>query len=229
MNIANTAPRRGFETLFEVEGSHKPNLLVFDACMNKSVMKVKVLWSAREFRTWLENNHDQAQALWVGFYNQRARKKSITYREAVDEALCFGWIDGVRQSVTETTYTVRFTPRKPRSYWSAVNLRRFAELTQLGRVVPPGLTAFEKRSKESGRYSFENRPRKLEIAYEEQFRANAKAWEFFRAQAPWYQRTASFWVASAKKEETRIKRLGTLIADSERGRRIEQLTPKSKK
>jgi uncharacterized protein YdeI (YjbR/CyaY-like superfamily) len=192
-------------------------------------MKVTVFLSALEFRTWLEKNHDQVQEMWVGFYNQRASKKSITYREALDEALCFGWIDGVRKSVNQGTYTVRFTPRKPRSYWSAVNLRRFAELTRLGRVASPGWKAFEKRTEDSGRYSFENRPRKLDAAYEKQFRASPKAWEFFQAQAPGYRRTASFWVVSAKKEETRVKRLAVLIADSEKGRRIRPLTSKLKK
>ena len=192
-------------------------------------MKVTVFLSALEFRTWLEKNHGQVQEMWVGFHNQRAGKKSITYREALDEALCFGWIDGVRKSINKSTYTIRFTPRKPRSYWSAVNLGRFAELTKQGRVAPPGMKAFERRTKDSGRYSFENRPRKLGAAYEKQFRANPKAWEFFQAQPPWYQRTASFWVVSAKKDETREKRLATLIADSEKGRRIGPLTPKSKK
>jgi uncharacterized protein YdeI (YjbR/CyaY-like superfamily) len=192
-------------------------------------MKMKIFSGPAEFREWLEENHDKAPELLVGIYNRRARKSSLTYREALDEALCFGWIDGVRRSVDEATYTVRFTPRKPRSYWSTVNIRRFEELRELGRLMPAGIAAFEKRSKESGKYSFENRPDKFDVRLEKQFRGNRKAWEFFSAQAPWYQRTAIFWVSSAKKEETRLKRLQTLMKDSEAGRRIGLLTPKAKK
>lgn len=192
-------------------------------------MNVKIFRSPTEFHEWLERSHDKVQELWVGIHNQRAGKTSITYREALDEALCFGWIDGVRKSVNATTYTVRFTPRKPRSYWSAVNIRRFEELKKLGRIAPPGLAAFENRSQDSGKYSFENRPSKLDPTLEKQFKASQKAWEFFSAQAPWYRRTSIFWVVSAKKEETRLKRLATLIRDSGNGKRLGMLTPKSKK
>jgi uncharacterized protein YdeI (YjbR/CyaY-like superfamily) len=192
-------------------------------------MDVKIFSSAAEFREWLQRNHDKVVELWIGIYNQQAEKTSITYREALDEALCFGWIDGVRKSVDQATYTVRFTPRKPRSYWSTVNSKRFAELKKLGRIAPPGLAAFENRSQESGKYSFENRTNKLDSALEKQFRANKKAWDFFSAQAPWYQRTSAFWVMSAKKEETKLKRLATLIKDSESGLRLGLLTPKAKK
>ena len=195
----------------------------------KQPMDVKIFSGSAEFRAWLDRNHDQVQELWVGIHNKRAGKTSITYREALDESLCFGWIDGVRKSVNATTYTVRFTPRKPRSYWSAVNIRRFEELKKLGRIAPPGLAAFENRSQDSGKYSFENRPSKLDPALEKQFKASQKAWEFFSAQAPWYRRTSIFWVLSAKKEETRLKRLGTLIRDSESVRRLGILTPRSKK
>jgi len=190
---------------------------------------VKIFTGPAEFRAWLERNHDKAQELLVGIYNKRASKISITYREALDEALCFGWIDGVRRSVDETTYTVRFTPRKARSYWSTVNIKRAGELNKLGRMKPAGLAAFEKRSEDSGKYSFENRPGNLDAALEKQFRANKKAWDFFSTQAPWYRRTSIFWVMSAKKENTRLKRLRTLIQDSENGRRIGLLTPKAKK
>jgi len=191
-------------------------------------MKVKIFRDPAEFRAWLERNHNRVSELWVGIYNQRASKSSITYREALDEALCFGWIDGVRKSVDETTYKVRFTPRKPRSYWSTVNIKRFGELKKLGRIKPTGLAAFEDRSRESGKYSFENRSGELDPALEGQFKANKKAWEVFSAQAPWYRRTSIFWVMSAKKEETRSKRLDTLIRDSENGRRLGMLTPKKK-
>lgn len=192
-------------------------------------MDAKIFSSAAEFREWLQRNHDKVGELWIGIYNKQAEKTSITYREALDEALCFGWIDGVRKSVDKATYTVRFTPRKPRSYWSTVNSKRFAELKKLGRIAAPGLAAFENRSQESGKYSFENRTNKLDAALEKRFRANKKAWDFFSAQAPWYQRTSAFWVMSAKKEETKLKRLATLIKDSESGRRLGLLTPKAKK
>lgn len=192
-------------------------------------MKVRIFPGPAELRAWLKRNHGTVQELWVGIYNQRAGKISITYPEALDEALCFGWIDGVRKSVNGTTYTVRFTPRKPRSYWSAVNSKRFAELQKLGRIAAPGSAAFENRAQDSGKYSFENRPSQLDAALERRFRANKKAWDFFSAQAPWYRRTSIFWVVSAKREETRLKRLGLLIEDSGNGRRLGMLTPKSKK
>jgi len=188
-------------------------------------MDVKFFKSSDEFRAWLEENHATTQELWVGFYRKDAQKKGITYREALDQALCYGWIDGVRKSVDEASYTSRFTPRKPKSNWSMVNIRRFGELAELGWVRPPGLQAFDARDQErAGLYSFEQRSRGLDGDYQKQLKANKKAWEFFQAQPPWYQRTASWWVMSAKKEETRLKRLTTLIEDSEHGRPIAPLT-----
>jgi uncharacterized protein YdeI (YjbR/CyaY-like superfamily) len=192
-------------------------------------VEVKIFSSSAEFREWLVTNHDRVPELWLGFYNKRTKKKSITYREALDEALCFGWIDGVRKGINEITYKQRFTPRKPKSYWSAVNIKRVGELAKLGRIAPSGGKAFERRTSDSGRYSFESRPKQLPLAYQRQFKASPEAWEFFRAQAPWYQRTSSFWVLSAKKEETRQRRLAMLICDSEKGRRLSILTPKVKK
>lgn len=189
-------------------------------------MSLQIFRSRQEFRRWLEKNHDCVPELWLGLYNKRSEKKSITYREAVDEALCFGWIDGVRKSVNPTTYKQRFTPRKKKSYWSAVNSRRFGELKELGQVAAPGIKAFEERKPDSGKYSFESRPKKLPPSYTKQFKSNPRAWDFFRAQAPSYQRTATFWVVSAKREETRQRRLATLISDSENGRRLGLLTPK---
>jgi uncharacterized protein YdeI (YjbR/CyaY-like superfamily) len=192
-------------------------------------VQVKIFRSSAEFREWLETNHDRVPELWLGFYNKRTDKKSITYREALDEALSFGWIDGVRKSINKTTYKQRFTPRNPKSYWSAVNIRRVGELAKLGRIAPSGGKAFKQRTSNSGRYSFESRPKQLPLVYQRQFKAIPGAWEFFRAQAPWYQRTSSFWVVSAKQEETRQRRLATLISDSEKGRRLVMLTPKGKK
>ena len=192
-------------------------------------VQFKIFNSPDEFREWLETNHDRVAELWLGFYNQRAEKKSITYREALDEALCFGWIDGVRKSINHTTYKQRFTPRKAKSYWSAVNIKRVGELAKLGRVAPSGVKAFDRRPSESGKYSFESRPKKLPPAYERQFKANSAGWKFFQVQASWYQRTSIFWVASAKREETRQRRLATLISDSAKERRLGMLTPKGKK
>jgi uncharacterized protein YdeI (YjbR/CyaY-like superfamily) len=143
---------------------------------------------------------------------------SITWPESVDEALCFGWIDGVRKSIDETSYKIRFTPRRPGSIWSAVNVKRVQELTKLGLMHAAGLKAFEKREqKKTGLYSYENRPAEFPDEYEKHFRENKKAWEFFQAQSPSYRRTCIWWVVSAKQEQTRQKRLATLIADSEKG------------
>jgi uncharacterized protein YdeI (YjbR/CyaY-like superfamily) len=192
-------------------------------------VQIKFFNTSAEFREWLENNQNGAVELWLGFYNKRTGKKCITYREALDEALCFGWIDGVCKSIDETSYKQRFTPRKAKSYWSAVNIRRACELAMLGRMASSGVKAFEQRGTESGKYSFESRPKKLTPAYEKQFKANRAAWEFFQAQAPWYQRTSSFWIMSAKQEKTRQRRLATLIGDSEKGHRLAMLTPKAKR
>jgi uncharacterized protein YdeI (YjbR/CyaY-like superfamily) len=189
-------------------------------------MKVVPFTSPVKFRAWLQKNHDKASELWVGLYKREARPTAMTYKQAVDEALCIGWIDGVRRTVDAAMYAIRFTPRKPRSYWSKVNACRAQELIQLGRMTPHGLAIFERREKKKRKYSFENRPKKLAAGYEKQFRNNAAAWDFFRAQAPWYQRTSIFWVMSAKQEETRQRRLATLISDSSARRRIAMLTAK---
>ncbi len=182
------------------------------------------------FRAWLEEHHATAPELWVGFYKKDSGQPSITWPEAVDQALCFGWIDGVRKSLGEVSYMIRFTPRKPGSTWSAVNIARMGELTALVLVHPAGLAAFERRQEErSGTYSYEQKAGvQLAPAEEEQFRASARAWEFFQAQAPSYRKAALWWVVSAKREETRVKRLATLIADSEAGRTLAHLTRQPK-
>lgn len=183
-----------------------------------------------DFRTWLEKNHDKASEIWVGFYKKGSGKPSITMQESVDEALCFGWIDSVRRGVNDTSYANRFTKRKTRSTWSAINIGRAKELISLGRMQPAGLKAFEQRTDDrSAIYSYEQRQSaELGSVFEKQFRANRKAWKFFRAQAPWYQRVAAFWVVSAKKDDTRMKRLTRLIEDSENGRTIPPLTRPTK-
>jgi uncharacterized protein YdeI (YjbR/CyaY-like superfamily) len=193
-------------------------------------MNVTYFRTAADFRAWLEEHHQTADEVWVGFHKKVTVKPSITYAEAVDEALCFGWIDGVRKRVDDQSYTNRFTPRRPKSNWSQVNIKRVGELIEQGRMKPSGLRAFQEQDPaRSQQYSFENRPRSLGEPYETTFRANRKAWDFFQAQAPWYRRTAIWWITSAKKEETRLRRLATLIHDSESGRRLGRLSGPARK
>ena len=193
-------------------------------------MKPTFFATPSEFRRWLEEHHATARELWVGFYKKDSGRPSITWPEAVDEALCYGWIDGVRRRIDDVSYAIRFTPRKPRSNWSAVNVDRVAELTRLGRMHPAGLAAFNGRAAaRTGIYAYEQRAAaRLDPAAEQAFRANERAWAFFQAQAPWYRRTAIWWVVSAKQEATRLRRLATLIADSAAGRTIRPLTRKAK-
>ena len=183
--------------------------------------------SPSEFRRWLEGHHATAQELWVGFYKKASGRPSISWPESVDEALCFGWIDGVRKSVDDESYAIRFTPRKPRSVWSAVNIRRAVELERLGRMRPAGRKAFEARvENRSGIYSYEQRSAELDGPYGERLRQNEEAWRFFQAQPASYRKAANWWVLSAKKEETRVRRLEKLIEDSAAGRRIAQFARK---
>ena len=188
-------------------------------------MKPTFFPSPPGWHAWLEEHHEKFQELWVGFHKRDSGKPSITWPEAVDGALCFGWIDGVRKSLNEASYVIRFTPRRLRSVWSAVNIKRVAELTKMGMMRPAGVQAFERRTGDRSEiYAYEQRKgAKLGRAHEKAFRANKKAWKFFQAQPPWYQRTASWWVISAKKEETRLRRLAQLIEDSEHGRTILEL------
>lgn len=188
-------------------------------------MSVKFFASAAAFRAWLEKHHGRRRELFVGFYKMGSGRPSITWPESVDAALCFGWIDGVRKSVDEISYTIRFTPRKPRSIWSDVNVKRAKALIDEGLMRPAGAAAFAARIEaKSAVYAYEQRGgATLGDVYERRFRANKKAWAFFTAQAPWYRRTASWWVISAKREETRLKRLGTLIEDSEHGQVVAPL------
>ena len=181
-----------------------------------------------QFRRWLTKNHAKMTELWVGFYLKAAARRGITWAEAVDEALCFGWIDGVGARVDDQRRATRFTPRKPRSIWSKRNVERAQEMIRLGRMRPSGLAAFEARvAARTGIYSHEQRNVALPRAAERKFRADADAWAFFRSQAPSYQRAAIWWVVSAKKEETKDRRLETLIDDSRNNRRIKQLRPRT--
>jgi uncharacterized protein YdeI (YjbR/CyaY-like superfamily) len=183
-------------------------------------MKPRFFATPEAFRAWLEKHHATEKELLVGFYKRGSGKKSITWPESVDEALCYGWIDGVRKSIDEESYTIRFTPRSAKSKWSAVNLKRVAELTSLGRMKPAGLAIFEKRDPKSEGYSYERKEAHLDAAMEKRFRANKAAWTFWEKQPPYYRRMLAWYVISAKREETREKRLGQLIAASAEGRRI---------
>ena len=178
----------------------------------------------QDFRNWLEKNHDKESELWVGFYKVGTGKTSLTWSQAVDQALCFGWIDGIRKSIDSDSYCNRFTPRKPKSTWSAINIRKVEEMNKLGLMRPAGMAAFEKRNEQkSAIYSYENRPEKLSDEYEIALKSNQKAWDFFQSQPPSYRRTAIYLVMSAKQEATRLKRLNDLIADSEAGLKIKPL------
>jgi uncharacterized protein YdeI (YjbR/CyaY-like superfamily) len=187
--------------------------------------EAKFFATPAEWRDWLQRNHARERELLVGFYKRKSGKPSITWPESVDAALCFGWIDGVRRSIDRESYSIRFTPRQSRSAWSSVNIRRVAELTAQGLMHPAGLKVFENRAEErSGVYSFEKESVRFEVEQEKQFRANKPAWKFFEAQPPWYRRTATWWVISAKREDTKARRLAALIEDSAHARTIAPLT-----
>jgi uncharacterized protein YdeI (YjbR/CyaY-like superfamily) len=184
-------------------------------------MTPKFFKSPKEFRKWLEINHATAAELWVGYHKKHTGKPSLTWPESVDQALCFGWIDGLRKSIDEERYMIRFTPRKDASIWSAVNIKRVAELTKLGLMHSAGLAKFKKRDPQKAElYSFERKNATLPREFQKEFEANAKAWKFFQSMPPSYRTPATWWVMSAKKEETRARRLALLIADSQAGGRI---------
>ncbi len=169
-----------------------------------------------EFRKWLEENHQKEAEVLVGYYKVATKKPTMTWSESVDEALCFGWIDGIRRKFDDEGYCIRFTPRNPKSTWSAVNIKKVEEMIRLGKMTPAGLAAYEKRLKaKSAIYSYENRPEKLSPQLEIHFQENLAAWDFFSAQAPSYQKTCFYWVMSAKQEGTRLSRLEKLIQASE--------------
>jgi uncharacterized protein YdeI (YjbR/CyaY-like superfamily) len=190
--------------------------------------KPKSFASRAKFRAWLERNHVSVPELNLRLYKVHARERGVTYREALDEALCFGWIDGVRRAFDDHSFTQRFSPRRSGSKWSVVNRRRMRELQAAGLVAAPGLTAWRVASKKPAGYSFESRPTTLARPYLKQFAANKKAYDYFQAEAPWYRRTTSFYVMSAKQEETRKRRLANLIVCCEQQRRIGLLDRKNK-
>jgi uncharacterized protein YdeI (YjbR/CyaY-like superfamily) len=174
-----------------------------------------------DFRRWLEENYDRETELFVGFYKVGSGKASMNWSESVNEALCFGWIDGVRRTIDAESYCIRFTPRKPTSIWSAVNIKKVAELTAKGLMQPAGIAAFEKReAKKSAIYAYEKEALSFSDEFEERFKSNDAAWQFFCSQAPSYRKTIIHWVMSAKQDATRNTRLEKLIATSAAGRRV---------
>ena len=176
---------------------------------------------------WYLKNHGKKKELLIGFYKKDSGKPSITYHEALNEALSFGWIDGIRKSIDDLSYSIRYTPRKKNSIWSAVNIKRIGELSQLGRMHPAGLQTFQARDlKRAGLYSFEQKNHELAKNYEKKFKANKKAWSFFQSKPPSYRKPSIHWVMSAKQEETRQRRLDILIHDSEQETTIALLSRK---
>jgi uncharacterized protein YdeI (YjbR/CyaY-like superfamily) len=186
-------------------------------------VKPRFFATAEEFGAWLEENHESATELVVGFYKKGSGKPSVTWPEAVEQALRFGWIDSVRHRLDDESYTNRFTPRKPTSNWSAVNVAKVEELKARGLMAPAGLRAYEARTPErTGVYSFEREP-VLPPEFEERFQAEPVAWEWFQERPPGYRRTATHWVVGAKREETRLRRLHQLIECSAEGRNVPPL------
>ncbi len=184
-------------------------------------MKPKFFTTQIDFRRWLEENHEKETELIVGFYNVKSGKTSMTWSEAVDQALCFGWIDGVRRKVDEESYSNRFTPRRANSNWSAVNIEKVRVLTEKGLMMPAGIAAFAKRKEEkSAIYAYENELKQFSEEFEKQFKSNESAWNFFEKQANWYKKQMINWVMTAKQEKTRESRLAKLIVESESGRKL---------
>lgn len=182
--------------------------------------------SPAEWRSWLEENHATASEVFVGFHKQKTGRRAMTWSEAVDEALCFGWIDGIVRRIDEDRYRQRFTPRKPTSNWSAVNIEKVAKLSAEGRMAPAGLAAFERRAEDRSRvYAFEQKDARLPPDFEARLRADADAWRHWESRPPGYKRVATWWVISAKRPETRERRMATLIEDSAAGRLIKSQRP----
>lgn len=184
-------------------------------------MTLKFFPTQTNFRRWLEENHERETELLVGFYKVGSGKPSMTWSQSVDEALCFGWIDGVRRSIDAESYSIRFTPRKSKSVWSAVNIKKVEELTEKGLMKTAGLAAFAKREESKSRiYAYENELKNFSADFEKQFKANKKAWNFFEKQANWYKKKATGWVMTAKQDATRKSRLEKLITESENERKV---------
>lgn len=182
---------------------------------------VRVFDTAGDFRAWIDEYHDTVAELWVGFYKKGVLKSSMSYREAVEQALCYGWIDGIGKRIDDEVYTIRFTPRRGTSIWSAVNIARVAELTAAGRMHPAGIRAFEGRDRRKDAiYAYENAPQALPPDWRARFEADIGAWKYWQSRTPSYRRTVTYWVMSAKQATTRARRFETLIADCTAGRPI---------
>jgi uncharacterized protein YdeI (YjbR/CyaY-like superfamily) len=187
---------------------------------------IQFFTSPEAFRAWLAANHETASEVWVGYHRKATGRPSLTWAQSVDQALCFGWIDGIRKALDDTTFTIRFTPRRKTSIWSAVNLKRVPELIEAGLMTPAGVRAHEGRDRRKDAiYSYENRPQALAPEYEAEFAADEGAWAWFAAQAQGYRRAATFWVMSAKQEATRRRRLAQLIEAAAAARRVGALIP----
>jgi uncharacterized protein YdeI (YjbR/CyaY-like superfamily) len=184
-------------------------------------LKLEFFETSADFRSWLEKNHSTATELWVGFYKKASGKPSITWPESVDQALCFGWIDGIRKRVDEISYRIRFTPRRRGSIWSAINIKRAKELVRQRQMRPAGLQAFAARiQNKSGIYSYEQRSTELNEPYAKLIKKNKAAWNFLQKQPPSYRKMIGWWIVSAKKEETRMARLTKLIRESAKEKRL---------
>ncbi len=184
-------------------------------------MEILFFADSKDLRKWFRRHHATVKEIWIGFYRKDSGRRSITWPESVDEALCVGWIDGIRKRIDEVSYMIRFTPRRRLSNWSAVNIKRAAALTNAKRMQPAGLAAFGARREDESRiYSYEQRRDHLEEPYQSRLRSHQKAWAFFQAQSPSYRKVLCWWVTSAKQEPTRQKRLEKLIGESERGKRL---------
>jgi uncharacterized protein YdeI (YjbR/CyaY-like superfamily) len=194
-----------------------------------SSSKPKFFRTPERFRAWLKKSHASKSELLVGFYRKDSGEPSLSWPESVDEALCFGWIDGIRRRIDERSYSIRFTPRKPTSTWSRVNIARAEALIEEGRMQPAGLAAYKRRKENrSGIYSYEQRKPQLEEPYAGKLKRKKKAWDFFQAQPPSYRKAVSWWIVSAKREETRLRRLNQLIECSTKGTRIPQYLSRRK-
>jgi uncharacterized protein YdeI (YjbR/CyaY-like superfamily) len=184
-------------------------------------MEAAYFGSPAEFRRWLARHHASERELLVGFHKVGSGTPGMTWPESVDEALCVGWIDGVRRRVDDQRYTIRFTPRRPGSTWSAVNIARVAALEKAGRMKTAGRKAFASRSEAKSRiYAYEQASAELSEAFAREIRRNKAAWAFLQSQAPWYRKRACHWVMSARQEATRVRRLGRLVEASAAGRQI---------
>ncbi|MFZ1520371.1 MAG: YdeI/OmpD-associated family protein, partial [Ignavibacteriaceae bacterium] len=188
-------------------------------------MKVVFFPTQKDLRKWFEKNHKKEKEIFIGYYKVSTGKLTVSWSQSVDEALCFGWIDGIRKSIDEESYCNRFTPRNPKSNWSAVNIKKVEELTKLGLMKPEGLNAFGFRKVEKSKiYAYENPKVEFDKSFEKLFKSNKKAWAFYQTTSPTYRKVTTRWVMSAKQDTTRLKRLNELITDCAAGRNIKAMS-----